>query len=161
MVTFAHAVENDYGVSLTANGMLTNASSLNPCVDLFFAIGSSRGKDLSLQFERAYLADASVAMRVLFWARDVRGGAGERGTFRNLLKRMESRHPEVLSKVLHLVPEYGRFDDLLIFETKQMRVKAFSIINQTLRNGADAQKLLEQLPSMSEEDANRILQQLH
>lgn len=135
MVTFAHAVENDYGVSFTANGMLTNASSLNPCVDLFFAIGSSRGRDLSLQFERAYLADASVAMRVLFWARDIRGGAGERGTFRSLLKHMESRHPEVLAKVLHLVPEYGRFDDLFVFQNKPIQTLAFSIVNQALRAG--------------------------
>lgn len=157
MVTFAHAVENDYGVSFTANGMLTNASSLNPCVDLFFQIGSSRGKDLSLQFERAYIADASVAMRVLFWARDIRGGAGERGIFRSLLRHMESRHPEVLTKVLHLVPEYGRWDDLLVFATRGIQVQAYSLINQALRAGIDAQKLLEQLPTMSEEDAQKIL----
>lgn len=135
MVTFAHAVENDYGVSLTANGMLTNASSLNPCVDLFFAIGSSRGKDLSLQFERAYLADASVAMRILFWARDIRGGAGERDTFRKLMQHMESCHPVILDKVLHLVPEYGRWDDLLVFRTQAVQVKAYSLINQALRAG--------------------------
>jgi hypothetical protein len=135
MTTFAHAVENDYGVSLTANGMLTNASSLNPCVDLFFAIGSSRGKDLSLAFERAYLADASVAMRVLFWARDIRGGAGERGIFRSLLQHMETRHPEVLERVLHLVPEYGRWDDLLVFKNREFQIQAYSLINKALRTG--------------------------
>ena len=135
MTTFANAVENQFNVSLTANGMLTNTSSLNPCLDLFFAIGSSRGKDLSLQFERAYLEDASVAMRVLFWARDVRGGAGERGIFRSLLQHMESRHPEVLEKVLHLVPEYGRWDDLLVFKSAELKIQAYSLINRALRDG--------------------------
>lgn len=135
MTTFANAVENTYNTSLTANGMLTNVSSLDPCVDLFFAIGSSRKKDLSLQFERAFLADASVAMRILFWARDIRGGAGERDTFRRLMQLMESRHPEVLEKVLHLVPEYGRWDDLFVFKTRDIQILAYSIVNQALRAG--------------------------
>ncbi|MEN6384997.1 MAG: DUF2828 family protein, partial [Phycisphaerales bacterium] len=86
-------------------------------------------------FERAYLSNPSVAVRVLFWARDIRGGSGERDTFRKLMLHMEARHPEVLSRVIHFVPEYGRWDDLLIFNTPRMKLQAYGIINRALRNG--------------------------
>lgn len=135
MTTFAQAVENEYNVGYTQNGMATNLSSLNPCVDLFFAIGASRGKDLTNAFSKAFAANPSVAVRMLFWARDIRGGAGERDTVRKLLTHMEKNHPEVLAKVLHFIPEYGRWDDMLIFTTPYIKLTAYSIINRALREG--------------------------
>ena len=50
MTTFAQAVQTTLTPSLTANGMATFDRSLDPAVDLFFAIGSSRGKDLTGAF---------------------------------------------------------------------------------------------------------------
>ena len=73
--------------TVTENGMTTNSSTLNHCVDLFLQIGAMRGMDkkrLVSKFSKAYNEDALVAMRILFWARDVRGGAGERQIFRDL-----------------------------------------------------------------------------
>ena len=64
--------------AVTQNGAVTNASSLNKNVDLFFQAGASRGKDISATFVGALVEDSEVAVRVLQWARDVRGGAGER-----------------------------------------------------------------------------------
>jgi hypothetical protein len=133
--TFEAAVERANQFGLTANGMATMTTSLDPCVDLFFQIGSSRGKELGLPFERAYMADPSIAVRILFWARDVRGGAGERDTFRKLMQQMEANHPEILERVLHLVPEYGRWDDLLIFSSSRIKLQAYSLINRALRSG--------------------------
>ena len=135
MNTFAQAVEQAYNIGTTANGMATNVSSLDPCVDLFFAIGSSRNKELGLPFAMAYNDNPSVAMRMLFWARDVRGGAGERYTFRKLMQALEANHPDMLRKVMHLIPEYGRWDDMLIFTTPQFKLQAYSIINRALRKG--------------------------
>ena len=135
MNTFAQAVENHNNLGYTQNGMTTNLSSLDPCVDLFFSIASSRGKDQTAAFDRAFRAEPSVAVRMLFWARDVRGGAGERDTFRNLIRHLEKTQPDVMSRVLHLVPEYGRWDDLLVFETPHLKLQAYSIINRALRSG--------------------------
>ena len=81
MTTLFDAI-NQSGV--TANGATTNLSSLNKATDLFFLIGASRGKDISHLFIGALVADEDAAVRILLWARDARGGAGERGTFRNL-----------------------------------------------------------------------------
>ena len=36
--------------SLTENGMVTNSTSLNNCVDLFFQIGAMRGQDKDQSF---------------------------------------------------------------------------------------------------------------
>jgi hypothetical protein len=72
----------------TTNGMTAKASTLNDCVNLFFQIGAMRGKDKTAlldMFSKAYSEDPLVATKVLFWARDVRGGAGERQIFRDIL----------------------------------------------------------------------------
>lgn len=135
MTTFVNAVLNTPTLSITANGMVTLESSLDPVVDLFFAIGSSRGKDLSGAFTRAYVTDPVLTMKVLFWARDARSGAGERETFRKLMKFAESAYPESVLKNLHLFAEYGRWDDLLVFETKKVKMQAYDLISRALRAG--------------------------
>lgn len=135
MVTFAQAVQNTMQPSLTANGMLTNQSSLDPNVDLFFAIGASRGKDMTGAFARAYAAEPDVAMKILFWARDARSGAGEREIFRQILRNLETNQRDSLMRNLALVPEYGRWDDLLVFNTPRFKMAAYDLIVRALREG--------------------------
>jgi len=160
MTTFAQAVQNTLTPSLTANGMATFDRSLDPAVDLFFAVGSSRGKDLTGAFARAYAAEPDIAMKILFWARDAREGAGERDTFRKILQNLEIAQVDSLMKNLALVPEYGRWDDLLVFNTPMVKLAAYDVIARALRAGKNAQQLLDQLPFMSEEDAQKILDRM-
>lgn len=120
--------------TVTENGMTTLKSSSNPLVDLFFAIGSSRKKDITDTFHRAYLHDRVLALRILFWARDVRQGAGERSTFRNLIKFLEETYPVELEKLIPLIPEFGRYDDLFIFEIPTCKQLAFSVVKDGLLN---------------------------
>ena len=135
MTTFAQAAQSTPNLSTTANGMVTLDHSGDPATTLFFAIGSSRGKDLTAAFTRAYVAEPDVAMKILFWARDARGGAGERETFRRLIKLLEMSNPDTLLKNLHLVPEYGRWDDLLVFETPLFKLAAYDLIMRAMRAG--------------------------
>lgn len=135
MTTFSQAVQNITHSNLTANGMTTFDSSNDPSVDLYFAISSSRGKDLSQAFSRSYDVEPDIAMKILFNSRDVRGGAGERDTFRKLIQWLENKHPESLIKNLHLIPEFGRWDDLLVFQTPKMKTLAYDLINRALRAG--------------------------
>ncbi|UAW01120.1 protein of unknown function DUF2828 [Vibrio phage BUCT194] len=106
------------GAARTANGGVTNHSSLNPCVDFFFAAGSSRGKDISQLFVQAIIHDRDIALRTLLWLRDVRGGAGERQQFKNLLVKglntLYENDKESYNNFLNLIPVVGRFDDLLV-----------------------------------------------
>jgi hypothetical protein len=108
--------------SFTENGMTTSSSSLNNCVNLFFQIGAMRGKDRQTiinAFVQAYNENPLTAMKLLFWARDVRGGAGERQIFRDIVQYLANTQTESLRKNISLFPEYGRWDDLLVLlETK-------------------------------------------
>jgi len=135
MNQFKQAVEEVQLETHTENGMKTFDSSKRALVDLFFSIGASRGKDLSAEFTRAMAEDQSLALRLLMWARDVRGGAGERDVVRKILKHMEINAPMPLMRLLPLVPEYGRWDDLLIFETRAFKEVAFTLIKNALRDG--------------------------
>ena len=116
---------------LTENGMTTSSSSLNSCVNLFFQIGAMRGKDkqeLINAFVKAYNEDALTALRLLFWARDIRGGAGERQIFRDIVGYMAKSHPATLAKNLTLFAEYGRWDDLLSLIGTNLEQDALDVI---------------------------------
>ena len=120
---------------LTENGMATNSTSLDSVVDLFYNIGAMRGQDkerLITTFSKAFYQDPTRAMKILFWARDVRGGAGERQVFRDIMKYLAKSHPEALTKNLSLIPEYGRWDDLLTLVGTQLETNAFLLIQCAL-----------------------------
>jgi hypothetical protein len=102
----------------TENGMTTNSSSLNECVNLFFTIGAMRNIEPSRiisSFTKAFNEDPQTALRILFWSRDVRGGAGERNTPKVIFKYLGVNKPESIKPFLSLIPEYGRWDDLFVF----------------------------------------------
>ena len=136
MTTFAAALANvDTSVATgnTANGAAALATSNSTLTDLFFTIGSARGKDITAQFENAVSTDPWKAITMLFWARDVRGGAGERDTFRKLLRVLSTARPDLTSKVISLIPEYGRWDDLAVFETEPLRGQALAVWAAAIR----------------------------
>lgn len=137
MTTFATALQNTPVVTKTANGADTFASSLDANTDLFFLVGASRGKDITEVFSKAYAENSDTALRILAWARDVRGGAGERQTFRNLLQHLEATDPQAAFKVLPVIPFYGRWDDLLEFKTEPLRNAAFGLIAHALLDMKD------------------------
>lgn len=136
MNSFVHAVEEVQLETRTNNGMKTFDSSKNALVDLFFSIGASRGKDLSSDFARALAEDETLALRLLMWARDVRGGAGEREVVRKILINLEKTQPVVLARLLPHLAEFGRWDDLLIFENNDLiKQQTYGLIKQALKNG--------------------------
>lgn len=126
--------------SRTENGMPTNSSSLNMCVDLFFQIGAMRGQDkqrLINAFTKAFGENPLTAMRLLFWARDIRGGAGERKIFRDIIEYLAANRTETLAKNIDLIPEFGRWDDLLVLIGTPLEKTALALIAKGLsdKNG--------------------------
>lgn len=102
--------------TLTENGAATYASTQSDCLDLFAAIGalrSAEATEILARFQRAFVEDRDLAMKTLFFARDVRGGLGERRVFRVVLPWLSENAPESLKKNIALIAEYGRWDDLL------------------------------------------------
>ena len=131
MNAFVNAIANQE--ARTANGMKARKSTANACVDLFFAIGASRGKNIIPQFTAAFVENDDLALRIAAWARDARGGAGEREVFRQILTHLETANPDAAAKLLAKVPELGRFDDLLVFKTKPLKEKAYTLLGDALR----------------------------
>lgn len=118
----------------TYNGAVTNTSSLNRNVDLFFQIGASRGKDITPTFVAALAEDPEVAIRILEFGRDARGGAGERDTFRKLFTYVLHHDPALASRLMVKIPEIGRWDDLFVafgtpLEREALRMIAFALNN--------------------------------
>ena len=131
MNAFVEAVKNQE--ARTANGMKARKSTANAVVDLFFKIGASRGKDITKDFVAAYVEDKDLALRVAQWARDVRGGSGERELFRSILKYLEKHDPAAAEVLMDKIPELGRWDDLFVFESKALKAKAFTMLGDALR----------------------------
>jgi len=131
MNAFVNAVANQE--ARTANGMKARKSTASACVDLFYNIGASRGKNITGDFTAAYVENSDVALRIAQWARDVRGGAGERQLFRDILVHLEKRDPDAALALLKKVPEVGRWDDIFVFETSALKSAAYTMLGDALR----------------------------
>jgi hypothetical protein len=133
-ISFVDALTN---TAYTANGMETNASSLSALTDLFFTIGAARNKDISELFLRAYQENPELSGRILLWARDIRGGAGERQTVRSLLVYLATIDLKLAEAILEKIPEVGRWDDVIYcFEHSiQLRPKSIELISKGLKDG--------------------------
>lgn len=134
MNTFSQAVAGQE--VRTENDMKAFKSSLSKNVDLFYNIGASRGKDIIPAFVSAFVENSDIAIRIAQWARDVRGGAGERQLFRDILAYLEKHQPDVAMDLVVQIPEIGRWDDLLIdYTNKKVESWAYSYYFQGLIAG--------------------------
>ena len=133
MSTFVEAVANQE--ARTANGMKARKSTTNKNVDLFYNIGASRGKNIVPAFTAAFVENREIALRIAQWARDARGGAGERKLFRDILVHLEKTDTDAAKALIAKVPEIGRWDDLLVFTTTDLKVEAYSLIAEALAAG--------------------------
>lgn len=114
-MSFAEAMRNEGKFTQTENGAVALNTTSNALLDLFGTIGSLREADdnrIKTLFAEAYNQDALFATKIVFYARDIRGGLGERKTFRTLIRYMADKHPEALRPNLDLIGVFGRYDDL-------------------------------------------------
>ena len=101
----------------TINGAATEESTDNNCLNLFSTIGAFRNSnfyDIKNLFIRAFAEDNDLAVKILFYARDIREGLGERKTFRNILSEgLAALSKESVIKNFDNIVAFGRYDDLL------------------------------------------------
>ncbi len=135
MNSFVQGVIRQNNQTFTENGMPALKSTLNACVDLFFAIAASRGKDVIPAFTKALAEDREMALRMALWVRDIRDGQGERQIFRDILVYLEENDEQALASVFAKIPEMGRWDDLLVFKTLQWKNEAAAFISAALADG--------------------------
>ena len=114
-MNFAQAAKENAKWTRTENGAVALNTTGDARLDLYGTIGSLRGEAvtrINRLFEEAYKVDPLFATKIAFYARDVRGGLGERQTFRTIMCNMALHHPEALRPNLDLIGVFGRYDDL-------------------------------------------------
>lgn len=121
--------------SVTENGAVGYKTTGKELLDLNFAVSSLRGKpdgEIERMFSAACAQDLNTAIVWLFFARDVRGGLGERNLFRVGMKYLAREFPDKVRKVLPLIAEYGRWDDLICLSGTKVRADVFAILRNQL-----------------------------
>ena len=109
-------LKQDTNYSYTENGGRTHTSTLNKVYDMFAFGGSYRSRtdeDCILLFKQALEEDEFLAMKCLFYLRDVRGGQGERRFFRVCFRWLANEYPYIVDRNLVNVSAFGRWDDLI------------------------------------------------
>ena len=122
MNEFLNALKNDTNYGYTENGGIKHNSTMSKVLDMFGMGGSMRNRDeddILHMFKCAYGEDPELALRCLFYLRDVRGGQGERRFFRVVLRWMGNHMVDEVEHLIPMISEYGRWDDLFeLFSTK-------------------------------------------
>ena len=134
-MNFSDVMREESKWTKTENGADAKNTTDSALLDMFATIGSmrSRSEDEIIQkFELAFQEDSLGAMRCLFYARDIRGGLGERRVFRVLLPYVAEKHKSELDKNLRLVPEYGRFDDFYSLIGTQVEDRMWECVKKQL-----------------------------
>lgn len=131
-----NAIETHNNVSLTENGAITNASSLDAVLDFFFIgpVAKKNPADAVNAFRKAYANDRELTLRCLQWVRDIRGGAGARKAFRDCLGwLMHNRSIDAIA-ILDKIALIGRWDDMLVAldGPSEVRNHAIELINNAL-----------------------------
>ena len=102
--------------SCTENGAVGYKTSGKALLDLNFSVSSLRKaskETIENKFSAAFFESPAYAVKWLFFARDIRcNGLGERRLFKICLKWLANTRPEIVKRLIELVPCYGRWDDL-------------------------------------------------
>lgn len=144
-------IENVSNISITENGAVGFKTTNKTLLDMNFKISSYRNKSVNEivdDFLCAYEENRINAILWLFYVRDAREGMGERRLFRICFNSLCSRDTETAKKLLPLIPEYGRWDDLWL-STLDTPVEQFAfklIERQLFADLADSKNENEHLP---------------
>ena len=163
---FLNVLKKEANTTYTENGAVTYRSTLSECLDLFATIGALRNAeeaDIVSGFIKAYAEDADTAMKTLFFARDIRGGLGERRVFKTILTYLAVNEPESVRRNIEYIAEYGRYDDLLALIGTPCEADMMAYIMKQLDNdmhaleaGENVSLLAKWLPSVNASNAETV-----
>ena len=153
--------------TVTENGAATHLTTESDCLDLFATIGALRHADdreIVDRFVRAFSENRDIAMKLLFFARDIRGGLGERRVFKVILNWLANNAPATVRKNIAHVAEYGRYDDLLCLMGTACEKEMLNVLkaqleadNNALANGGEVSLLAKWLPSVNASSSETVL----
>lgn len=127
----------------TENLALTHLSTLDPLLDFFSLGGALRARsenDVISLFSKAFSKDKLLALKCLFYFRDIRGGQGERKTFRTLIRWLGNNYPQIMEKNLENIPYFGRWDDCYSLIRTDIENLVFSLFYRQLQEDLTSEK---------------------
>src|SRR5688572_6738862 len=127
MNKFATAMKRETGKTRTENAAVTHSSTFSAVLDFFYHAASRQGEDNLPLFIAAYEEDKNLAIRAVFYLRDVRGGKGQRKTIRDVITWLARKDAKGFDEFAVYVPEYGRWDDLT-------RLVGFKVVQELVRH---------------------------
>lgn len=131
---------NTNAETFTLNGALTEATTANKHLDLFFLAGASRSMadtDIIKVFEESYRINKIITLQIFCWAIDIRAGAGERRFAQICLRYLYDNDRDIFNKIFLLIPQLSRWDLLFDYSNKEI----LDFVYQTLNANCSATAL--------------------
>lgn len=165
---FINALKQENNYTLTENGAVALKSTNSALVDLFGQIGAMRNRtdaDIEAAFSKAFAEDRLLATKMAFYARNIRGGLGERRAARVIFNFLAKVHPDVMRKNLQWIPFFGRYDDLYEFIGTPIEEDMWQLIREQwdldidgMKNNKPISLLAKWLKSVntSSDESNRL-----
>lgn len=126
--------------AFTENGDKAFRTTGSACLDYFSLVGGMRfnSTDSLNLFMKAYFENPIIAIKLLFYVRDIRTGLGERNLFRYHFNALVNMYPNVGKQLVKYIPEYGRFDDLLVALNTPIKNDIIDFIKNQLEKDLEA-----------------------
>ena len=163
---FASAMNRETTKKLTENGATAFSSTgVSDLLDLYATVGGMRARqnDVANKFNACFDENPLLATRLMFYTRDIRGGLGERDSFRSMLKQLSMRHAEVVVNNIDKIPFYGRWDDLFTLMGTPAEEAMWTLIcdqiNSDIKNanqGKPISLLAKWMPSINASSKEKI-----
>ena len=138
MNTFLNQMTKDSNFTYTENGGVTRKTTESKVLDMFAVGGAYRERsdeDVILLFKNAFEENPDLAMKCLFYLRDILNGQGERRFFRVVFRWLAVNYPETARKNYKLIPIYGRYDDLYCLVDTPLEKEMFSFMKHEVAEG--------------------------
>ena len=132
---FIDSLKRKTNFTVTENGAVAHKTTLSAVYDLFAFGGSYRNRtdeECIALFRKAYDEDPELALKCLFYLRDIRGGQGERRFFRVCFRWLVKHDLEAAFRNLENVAEYGRWDDLYALVGTELEKDVFDVMKAQL-----------------------------
>lgn len=134
MSLFPHLMhEHSRNLTLTENGAIALNTTGKALLDLFAVVGAARTRsacELEMMFREAFQENPLLATKLTFYARNIRGGLGERLTARHLWRTLTELAPDTMKKNVAYIPLFGRWDDVYSLLGTRVEDSVWSLIQK-------------------------------
>lgn len=136
-MNFSDIIKENATRTYTENGAKAYNTTGDKLLDLFATVGALRTRtkeEIEEKFRLAFEEDNLLATKLMFYSGNVRGGLGERRTFRICLKWLANEHPEIVIKNIPLIAHFNRWDSLFELIDTSVEEAMWLYIAETLTN---------------------------